>query len=164
MKKLILIITCLLMVSGGLVYASSLIQPKGEVIDAVTIDNRPSIIDDYFEARNMPLKGYGKKMVEVADSNGLDWRLLPALSVRESSGGKQMCENNPFGWGSCKITFKSIDEAIETVGYKLANLSVYKGKTTEIKLYYYNGTVIKTYPQEVIAIMDKIAIVKPPNE
>lgn len=124
-------------------------------------DNRAEIIDNYYKARNMPLYGYGKKMVEVADANGLDWRLLPAISIRETSGGKYMCKNpkapfNPFGWGSCRIGFTSIDNAIETVGYKLNNLPVYHGKTTEKKLYYYNGTVIPSYPSEVLAIMETI--------
>lgn len=119
------------------------------------IDTRISAIDSYFKQRNMPLEGYGKKMVEVADKYELDWRLLPAISVRESSGGRHMCQNNPFGWGSCKIVFSSLDEAIETVGFKLANLKVYKGKTTEMKLYYYNGTVLPSYPAEVLAIMEK---------
>lgn len=118
---------------------------------------RAEKIDNYFKERNMPLEGYGRKMVEIADKNGLDWRLLPAISIRESSGGKHMCQNNPFGWGSCRIIFSSLNEAIETVGYKLNNLPVYKGKTTKQKLYYYNGTVVQSYPDEVIAIMNKIS-------
>lgn len=120
-------------------------------------DIRAEKIDNYFKERNMPLEGYGKKMVEVADKNGLDWRLLPAISIRESSGGKHMCQHNPFGWGSCRIIFSSLNEAIDTVGYKLNNLPVYRGKTTKQKLYYYNGTVVPSYPDEVIAIMNKIS-------
>ena len=120
-------------------------------------DVRAQKIDNYFRERNMPLEGYGKKMVEVAEKNGLDWRLLPAISIRESSGGKHMCKNNPFGWGSCKIIFSSLNEAIDTVGYKLNNLPVYKGKSTKQKLYYYNGTVVPSYPDEVIVIMNKIS-------
>lgn len=134
-------------------------ESKPEITEAesvVVVDTRVQQVENYFRQRKMPLLPYAKKMVEVADKNGLDWRLLPAISVRESSGGLHMCKNNPFGWGSCKIGFKSIDESIDVVGYKLANLPVYKGKTTERKLYYYNGTVIKAYPAEVIAIMNKI--------
>lgn len=161
MKKTIITLIVFSVIYWGWVYLDTLISPdskSSEKQEVVVVDDRAVKIDNYFKERNMPLEGYGKKMVEVADANGLDWRLLPAISIRESSGGKQMCENNPFGWGSCKITFKSLDEAIETVGYKLANLPVYKGKTTEQKLYYYNGTVIATYPAEVLAIMTKIAL------
>ena len=37
----------------------------------------------------MPLLGLGKKMVIEAEKNNLDWRLLPAISVIESTGGKK---------------------------------------------------------------------------
>lgn len=157
MKK----ITLFLVIILALVFANEYIT-RASVIHVdnsknVVVDNRAQIIDNYFAKRNMPLEGYGQKMVEVADANGLDWKLLPAISIRETSGGKHMCrKNNPFGWGSCKIEFKTMDLAIETVGYKLANMSVYKGKTTERKLYHYNGTVVPTYPKEVLAIMNSI--------
>ena len=148
--KIILLV--LLAGFGGI----SLADVKAPLTTEIVTDTRAQQIDNYFKERNMPLQGYGKKMVEVADKNGLDWSLLPAIAIRESSGGKQMCSNNPFGWGSCKVTFKSLDEAIETVGYKLGNLKVYKDKTSERKLYYYNGTVVPTYPKEVLNIMSKI--------
>ena len=45
-------------------------------------------IDVYFRAREMPLSGFGMKMVEEAERNELDWRLLPAIAARESTGGK----------------------------------------------------------------------------
>lgn len=156
MKKYIILVVILILI---LVIKKEVKSTTIPVVEAV--DPRIEIIDNYYKERNMPLEGYGKKMVEVSDKNELDWRLLVAISIRETSGGKHLCknpkaQNNPFGWGSCKIGFKSIDEAIEIVGYKLANLPVYKGKTTERKLYYYNGTVIPTYPQEVINIMNTI--------
>lgn len=161
MKKTILGLLLVFIGAGGLFF----LQPeakaepvKTQEVQVVVVDPRPEKIDNYFKQRNMPLQGYGKKMVEVADKHGLDWRLLPAISIRESSGGKHMCANNPFGWGSCRITFDNLDQAIETVGYKLENLPVYKGKTTERKLYYYNGTVVPTYPQEVLDIMSKIEV------
>lgn len=156
MKKRILILIFILLCVTTFIVKS---QTKDTIVEAR--DNRAEIIDNYYKARNMPLQGYGQKMVEIADTYGLDWRLLPAISIRETFGGKHMCknikaQNNPFGWGSCKIGFYSIDRAIETVGYKLVNLSVYQDKTTEQKLYHYNGTVIKTYPAEVLAIMETI--------
>src|SRR3989344_813434 len=74
-------------------------------------------IDAYFAERGMPLEGSGKKMAEEAEKNEIDWRLLPAIAVRESTGGKFDCkkvENNPFGWGSCKIGFKTLCISLET--------------------------------------------------
>lgn len=153
MKKKILIGLVLVSITMSSLFIIKLTKEEEKQVQV--IDVRPQLIDNYYKERGMPLEGYGKKMVEVADKYGLDWRLLPAISIRESSGGLHMCKNNPFGWGSCKITFNSLDEAIETVSYKLANLPVYKDKTTERKLYYYNGTVLPTYPAEVISIMNK---------
>jgi hypothetical protein len=117
-------------------------------------------IDRYFAERNMPLAGYGAQFADVADRYGLDWRLLPAISIRESSGGKQMCGHNPFGWASCRTNFESVGEAIGYVGLNLAGENprtapYYKNKTTREKLWSYNGTVNPKYPDEVLAIMEK---------
>ena len=119
-------------------------------------------IDTYFRERSMPLLGTGMTFVLVAEKYGLDWRLLPAIGVRESSGGKTACGNNPFGWGSCKLhNFVSYEQAIESLGKNLGGANpktarYYAGKSTMDKLYYYNGTVVPTYPSEVLAIMKKI--------
>jgi hypothetical protein len=121
---------------------------------------RAEKIDAYFKKRNMPLAGYGAKMVAAAEENNIDWRLLPAIAIRESSGGIQACGFNPFGWASCKVTFKSYNEAITTLGRNLGgnnpNTAAYYSGPTERKLYHYNGTVVPTYTQEVLDIMEHI--------
>lgn len=121
-------------------------------------------IDSFFKGRNMPLAGTGMTFVLVAEKYGLDWRLLPAIGVRESSGGKQACGYNAFGWGSCKLghSYNSYEEAIEAIGKNLggankATARYYAGKTTEEKLYAYNGSVEPPYIGEVLAIMDMIS-------
>ena len=108
----------------------------------------------------MPLAGYGAKMVEEAEENGLDWRLLPAVALRESSGGKKACDHNPFGWASCRVDFKDTNEAIEVVARNLGGKNpktadYYKGDTRS-KLQSYNGTVVPGYPDQVLRIMEKI--------
>lgn len=118
-------------------------------------------IEKYYQDRSMPLSDKAMKFVLEAEKYGLDWRLLPAIAIRESSGGKNACYNNPFGWGSCKIKFSNYDEAIESIAKNLGGANkktayYYAGKTNEEKLYYYNGTVVATYPKEVLAIMDKL--------
>lgn len=143
----------------GLVAVERQEQTEQQKQDAVN-QERGRKIDTYFKDRNMPLAGFGLKMVQSAEENGLDWRLLPAIAVRESSGGKQACGYNPFGWGSCKINFKSFNEAIDTLAKNLGGnnprtASYYSG-TTERKLHHYNGTVVPTYTQEVLNIMSTI--------
>ena len=122
-------------------------------------------IDAYFAERNMPLKGVGMKMVEEAEKNNLDWRLLPAIAVRESTGGKNECKrvpNNAFGWGSCKIGFESNEQAIETVAKNLGGNNPntahhYDDKETKEILQAYNPpSIVLRYAEQVMAIMDVI--------
>lgn len=139
---------------------------KSNVKEEISVEDirksRAEMINTYFKERSMPLYGTGMSFVLVAEKYGLDWRLLPAIAVRESSGGKAACGHNPFGWGSCKLhNFSSYEQAIEALGKNLGGANAntaryYAGKSTKEKLYYYNGTVVPEYPDEVIAIMKKI--------
>ena len=123
---------------------------------------KANAIDSYFKSRSMPLEGTGMTFVLVAEKYGLDWRLLPAIAVRESSGGKAACGHNPFGWGSCKLhNFSSYEQAIEALGKNLGGANpktatYYAGKSTSEKLHNYNGTVVPTYGDEVAQIMKMI--------
>lgn len=124
-------------------------------------ENRASKIDAYFAKRNMPLAGYGAKMIVEAEKNDIDWRLLPAIAIKESTGGKFACGYNPFGWGSCKLKFKSFDDAIETVARNLGGNNpnteqYYKDKTLIEKLHHYNNSVVPTYTAEILEFMDLI--------
>jgi hypothetical protein len=130
-----------------------------------TLKLEADAIDTYFAAHDMPLEGMGLKMAQVADDNDLDWRLLPAIAVRESTGGKNDCkkaENNSFGWGSCKISFNSVEDAIETVAENLGgnnpNTSQhYDNKTTKQILHAYNPpSIVPRYAEQVMAIMNAI--------
>lgn len=120
-------------------------------------------IDQYFANNNLPLAGYGKFFVETSDKYNLDWRLLAAIAMRESTGGKNPCPNgskNVFGWHSCKTYFKTYEEAIDKVGQHLAGevkstAGYYKNKTIPQKLKRYNS-VIPDYTQDIYSIMNKI--------
>jgi hypothetical protein len=138
---------------------------QAALVEAQILKAKAEAIDTYFADRNMPLEGNGLKMVQEAEKNGLDWRLLAAISVRESTGGKNECKkvtNSAFGWGSCKINFKSHEEAIETVARNLGgnnpNTSYhYDNKTTKEILRAYNPpSIVPKYAEQVISIMDAI--------
>ncbi len=126
-----------------------------EKTDFVVIDNRAAKIDAYFAQWDLPLAGHGKGMIEAADKYGIDWRLLPALAMLETTGGKNLCGNgtnlNAFGFGSCKIHFSTFEASFEAVaktvsgnGEKTSHL--YKGKSVPEILEVYN-------PPEVVGIM-----------
>lgn len=127
---------------------------------------RAEIIDSYFESKNAPLAGYGKKFVEEANEHDIDWRLLPAIAMRESTGGRHSCKkvsNSVFGYGSCKFGFKSIDESIEIVARSIGGNNpktarYYKDKNTEAILKTYNpDSIIPGYSKQVIKIMKSIS-------
>lgn len=133
--------------------------------EVLTQASRASAIDAYFKERGMPLAGHGLKMVEEAEKNGLDWRLLAAISVRESTGGKFACKKvaySAFGWGSCKINFKSYDHGIEVVARNLGGNNPntayhYADKDTKAILQAYNPpSIVPRYADQVINIMNQI--------
>ncbi len=130
---------------------------------ALTLKAKAEAIDAFFKADNMPLEGLGMKMVEEAEKNNLDWRILPAIAFRESTGGIYACKkatHSFMGWGSCKIDFDSDEEAIEIVAWNLGGNNpntdqYYAGKTTYEILRKYNS-YIKNYPAQVMNIMENI--------
>ncbi len=128
-------------------------------------EEKAAQIDAYFSKGNMPLEGFGMKMVLEAEKNDIDWRLIPAIAVRESTGGMYACKKatfSAFGWGSCKISFKSYDHAIEVLAQNLGGNNpktarYYDNKSVKDILETYNPpSVVPTYAREVIAVMNKI--------
>ncbi len=122
---------------------------------------RANAIDEYYAKYNLPLEGYGRKMVEEANNYNLDWRILPAIAMQESTGGKFACGYNPFGWNSCKTSFQSFDQAIEIVAMNLGGANprtahYYDGELTET-LTTYNGDAVPNYARQVVKIMNTIA-------
>jgi hypothetical protein len=149
----------------GLLAYNQVMDQKA-LLESEVLKNQAAAIDAYFKKRGMPLYGMGMAFAKEAEKNDLDWRLLPAIAVRESTGGKHACKNvanSFFGWGGCKIGFKSKEEAIETVARNLGGNNpntdhhYSKGKTTKQILEKYNPpSVIPHYAAQVIAIMNAI--------
>lgn len=108
----------------------------GEVQGAATVDNaRIPILQKFFTKYNSPLVDYVSYIVQTADKYGIDYRLIPAISMQESTGCKFIPENsyNCWGWGiyGDKVTrFPNYPEAIETVSRGLKNNYIDKGLTS----------------------------------
>lgn len=84
-------------------------------------DARPVIIASFLKERKSPLAPLSEEFVKVADRYELDFRLLPAIAMQESNGGKKLPKNsfNPFGYGiygDKVLRFASFQEAIDRVG------------------------------------------------
>jgi len=101
-------------------------------------DPRLRLLWQYFADRDCPLRDSAADFLVAADQNELDWRLLPSISMIESSGGKDYRNNNVFGWDSCRESFPSVQAGIHFVASKLAKSRLYKDKSLDQKLATYN--------------------------
>lgn len=102
-------------------------------------DARSEIIRAFFKGYKSVLTEYASLFVSVADKYKLDYRLLPAISMQESNGGKRLIKDsfNPFGYGiygSNVIRFSSWEEGIEIVGRALREDYLNTGLTSPEKI------------------------------
>lgn len=117
-------------------------------------DPRLARLKSFFAKRGCPLKDSAQDFLVAADQNSLDWRLLPSISMVESSGGKDYKNNNVLGWDSCKERFSSVRAGIHYVAAQLGKSKRYKGKDLNHKLRIYNP--LPEYSQRVKAVMQSI--------
>lgn len=141
-----------LLVAGLIVMPVTVsIQQPSRIARTEPDDPRLRLIWQYFADRDCPLRDSAAEFLIAADQNELDWRLLPSISMIESSGGKDYRNNNVFGWDSCRESFPSVQAGIHFVASKLAKSKLYKGKNLDEKLLTYNPQ--PNYPHRVKAVM-----------
>lgn len=146
-----------------------------KLVDGLTVEQRAAKIDAFFTVKgNLPLAGQGVTFVTYADKYGIDWRLIPAKSFRETTGGKFACKKdrfNAFGWGSCRgEKFDSYEDAIETVTRNLSGNNpntayFYKGKSVDEIIDAYNPPSVapKNYKQQIKDTMAAISNIEAPS-
>ncbi len=117
------------------------------------VDSRISKLEKFFDryrcGKPYPVRDY----LRVADGYGLDYRVLPAISIRESGCGKSAKPLNNL-WGFHQQDFASIKEGIEFLANRLMQHPYYKQKTLQQKLFTYNPKA--AYPEEILRIMRQI--------
>jgi hypothetical protein len=148
--------------SSGLIFAGVLGIAAGSVHadqdvtkNRKKFDLREAILRKFLKENHCPDQEYADVFISEADTNGLDWRLLPSLALVESGGGRKARGNNLFGWENGKSTFTSIGEAIHHVAEVLAHGRAYQGKDLNAKLLTYNH--LPDYRVMVQDIMNQIA-------
>ncbi len=120
----------------------------------VLADPRIGKLEAFFDGYNCPSPRHVADYLRVADAYQIDYRLLPAVSVRESTCGQYQTMNNRWGWASGRNGFASVRVGIEYVGRQLAQARQFKGKSLQQKLWTYNPRA--AYPGEVEKLMRKI--------
>lgn len=119
-------------------------------------DARTARLHRFLSRIHSPVAPLSADFVREADQNHLDWRLLPSISVVESSGGKYCRNNNIFGWGGGKTAFPSIRFGIHEVAARLGQSPIYKNRSLVGKLRLYNSED-DGYAAKVLGVMRRIS-------
>ncbi len=149
---------------GNLSISTSVEIEENMIVKEVVINSTPTYVPDaqkvenvrnYLAGRHAPLAAYAEEFVKAADHYNIDYRIIAAISVIESGGGKHNFRpHNAWGWG--KKPFENWTEGIWTVS---AGISRYysRGLTTPqlIAPYYCPPNAIK-WAQNVNFVMNQI--------
>lgn len=98
-------------------------------------DGRAANLQRFLRSINSPLFEYADLIVEEADKNGYDYRVLVAIAMQESIACKRIPpgSHNCWGWGiygDTVTTFDSYEEAIRTVSDGIKRVYIDKGLIT----------------------------------
>jgi hypothetical protein len=121
--------------SGLRVYASLPMSLPEITGSPETADARVEIIRQYLKAYYSPLEPYAANIVQEADKNMLDYRLLTAIAQQESNLCKAIPPGsyNCWGWGihsKGTLGFSSFEEGISIVSEGIKENYIDKGYTT----------------------------------
>lgn len=122
--------------SGTRVLASSDSTNFPSVSTTIVLeDGRAEILRRYFYSVDSELESYSSYLVNTADKYGLDYRLLPAIAIKESGACRIIPPggHNCWGWGihsAGTLGFDSYEEAIETVAKGLKDKYIDLGYIT----------------------------------
>jgi len=133
------------------VSAHASVTPDG--LSAVQ-DQRLARLETFFQSFGCPAPHYATEYLGAADTYAIDYRLLPAISVLESTCGVHERLNNRWGWASARKGFSSFRAGLEYIAHQLANGRYYKNKTLEEKVHMYNPR--PQYAQQLEKLMSKI--------
>ena len=103
--------------------------------DAAIKDKRIAVLKAFLRQHDSPLYDQADFIVKVSDQYELDYRLLPAIAMQESTACKAIPVNsyNCWGWGIYGTTvtrFASYQEGIDTVAKGLKTNYIDRGLKT----------------------------------
>ena len=117
-------------------------------------DERHDRLEAFFQSFGCPAPHHVKEYVGAADAYLIDYRLLPAISVLESTCGIYQRLNNRWGWDSARRGFSSFRAGLEYIARQLAEGRYYRNKTLEEKVHMYNPN--PQYARQITKLMSKI--------
>ena len=117
-------------------------------------DERHAKLETFFQSFGCPAPYHVKEYLGAADAYAIDYRLLPAISVLESTCGIYQRQNNRWGWASARKGFASFRAGLEYIAHELADGPYYKNKTLPEKVRMYNPR--PQYARQLDSLMHKI--------
>ncbi|HUD19151.1 MAG TPA: hypothetical protein VMR81_01800 [Patescibacteria group bacterium] len=141
-RKSIITIALLLIpfIAATTVYADENVSdPAANVMTVQTDKTDPRIpfLQSFLRSYNSPLESDAATFIHEADKNGLDWRLVVAISGVESTFGQSVPPGsyNAWGWGiptgaDSGVGFSNWKDGIATVSYGLKHNYMDKGEIT----------------------------------
>jgi len=133
-------------------------------INIVEKDARKTLVREFFKKYKSELLPFADEVVNSADKYGLDYRLIPAIAMQESTGCRNAPKDSHNCWGfgiyGKKVTkFDNYAQAIDTVTKTLAIQYKAKGLETpaQIMTRYTPGSS-GSWAQGVTHFMNQLAI------
>jgi hypothetical protein len=127
---------------GSVTITTAQSNPSGTVAgvatDHETGDARSIIVANFLKRHNSPLtphEHFGQVFVDIADENGIDFRLLPAIAMQESN----LCKRIPEGSYNClgfgihsrgTLKFESYEANFARAARELKANYIDQGRTT----------------------------------
>jgi hypothetical protein len=127
-------------------------------VDSGAYDYRVANLRNFFAKYNSPLTDYAESFVIYADLNGLDYRLVPAITGVESTFGKRIPEDsyNAYGWANGAYSFTSWEDSIAHVSKTLKISYIDKGAPTIAKIAKRYAPPSLTWGRNVNIFIDRI--------
>ncbi len=104
-----------------------------------SVDSRSKLIEKFYTKYNSPLASLSEHIVQQADKYHIDYRLLPSISMQESTGCKFIPENSYNCWGygiygDKVLRFESYAHGIERVSRAIRQDYYNHGLDTPLKI------------------------------
>jgi hypothetical protein len=112
-------------------------KPDKDIQSPEYFTYRADAIKELLGQFESPLTEKSDIFITCADENEISPYLLVGISRVESTFGKNACEGNSFGWGSCRGHFPTFESACQAVSKGIATLPYYEdyrnsGKTRDL--------------------------------
>lgn len=135
------------MALAGSVYGNPAAEPSAR-------DARHHKLEIFFRSFGCPAPYYASDYIRAADAYSIDYRLLPAISLLESTCGLYQRNNNRWGWDSARTPFASVREGLRYIAFQLSRGRFYRNKTLDQKIRIYNPD--PAYERKIKLLMRKI--------